>query len=67
MNTILYWAKHAYLQDLPLIGHALANELPVLKLWVTGLGRGVRLNLILKKAFSGFLGLGEVQIEVPLP
>lgn len=45
MNTILYWTKHAYLQDLPLIGHALANELPVLKLWVTGLGRGVRLNL----------------------
>ena len=41
----LRWAKHAYLQDLPLIGHALANELPVLKLWVTGLGRGVRLNL----------------------
>lgn len=50
----LRWAKHAYLQDFPLIGHALANELPELKLWVTGLGRGVRLNLILKKAFSRF-------------
>ena len=40
--------KRTYLQDLPLIGHAVANELPVLKLWETGLGRAVRyiLNLI---------------------
>lgn len=40
-----------------------------MKLWVIGLGQGVRytLSLIKKKAFFDFLDLGEVQIEVPLP